>query len=106
MSKAERRSKNEEVDSCPDSNGTSEGTWYIVLGTLYNELLLLACLPQAGFLNYLVLNTTITIHPNNQLDLGRTFSSSPVCLRLCARNKELGLPKHNANVVVCQPHSQ
>ena len=48
MSKAERRSKNEEVDSCPDSNGTSEGTWYIVLGTLYNEVLLLDT-------NYLIL---------------------------------------------------
>ncbi len=27
-------------DLCSDSNGTSEGTWYLVLRTLYNEVLM------------------------------------------------------------------
>ena len=35
-------------DLCSDSNGTSEGTSYLVLGTLYNEVLLLDT-------NYLIL---------------------------------------------------
>ena len=35
-------------DLCTDSNGTPEGTWYLVLGTSYNEVLLLDT-------NYLIL---------------------------------------------------
>ena len=85
MSNTERLSKNEEV-----------GIRVLI------QMVLLRVLGTC----HLVLRTTITIPSNNQLDSGRTFSSSPACLRLFARNKELGLPKHNASVVVCQPHSQ
>ena len=41
MSNAERRFKNEEGDSCSDSNGISEATWYLVILSLVSRLLLL-----------------------------------------------------------------
>jgi|GEM_PF-1963065 len=40
MSNVELRMMNEEVDSCANSNGASEGTLYLVLSTLYKCLLL------------------------------------------------------------------